>query len=75
MIKARAVVRNGGFTLSIKDHGAAAVCAGASAIMFAAALGLRELAERYPLEISFEEDASYTQLDSGGENGVRRTRL
>lgn len=75
MIQARAVIRDGSFVLSIQEHGHENVCAGASAIMFAAALGLREMAGRYPDEIAFTEDCKYTQADAEGENGVERTAL
>jgi len=67
MIRARAVIRNGFYSVEFRGHGDESVCAGASMILQAAALGLRDLAKQKPSQIVFEHDVDFqnwNKLDS-----------
>ena len=54
MIRVRVTRENGIVSIECVGHSAGDVCRGASMIMQAAALGLRDLAKQYPKQIAFD---------------------
>lgn len=50
------IIREGYMSVEIRGHTRPDVCAGASAMLHAAALGLRELSKKYPRLIRYVAD-------------------
>lgn len=74
MIRVSVLKRDGFIQITARQHGRADVCAAASMILQAAALGLRDCAKQWPREITFDGDVYGSEHDEALDSTDNRKR-